>query len=82
MDEPRTLSELLIKWHGIRINLIKMMHTDYGDESPVRNQIAMVMEQQLAQNIEDLERIVKNPMVQLYANELAKSLKESNEDQS
>lgn len=81
-DTPRTLSELIVKWHGIRFMLIKMINTDYGEESPVRNQIAMVMEQQLSQCIQDLEAITQNPMTQLYTKTLLKAFKEYDEDKS
>lgn len=74
-----TIDDLLSRWKAMRIILIQNMQKDYGENSPVNNQVMMVMEKQLSECIKELEAVLANrPFVDLLAKTLVKSLKENN----
>lgn len=58
MANPETLTELLTRWQGRRVAYINMMRQDYGDDSPMKNQMLMTMENQLRICIEELEHVM------------------------
>lgn len=73
MSDHETLTQLLMRWRGRRLALLKMAGNDYSD--PEKNKVIMTMEFQLRTCIEELEQVMSGSWLVAA---LAKNIEKAN----